>query len=83
MIKVSKSERNYIIEGVKENIRSDGRGKLDYRNISLETSIVQQSNGSARVKLSNTDVLVGIKVEIGEPDISFPDQGRIEVRVEW
>lgn len=83
MIKVSKSERNFIIEGVKENIRSDGRTKLDYRTITLETAIVQQSNGSARVKLANTDVLVGIKVEIGSPDINFPDQGRIEVRVEW
>ncbi|KAL9651504.1 hypothetical protein ABK040_001450 [Willaertia magna] len=83
MLKLSRSEKQYIIDGVEEGLRLDGRARLDYRDFSLETGIVAQTNGSARVKLANhTDVLVGVKVEIGEVDPDFPDQGRLEVHVE-
>lgn len=83
LIKISSFEKDYITKGIAQNMRSDGRERLDYRAFTLETGIVSQTNGSARVKLSNTDVLVGVKVEIGEPDPDFPDQGRLEVHVEW
>jgi exosome complex component RRP42 len=83
MIKISNSEKQYIIDGIQQNMRTDGRSRLDYRAFSVETGIVSQTNGSARVKLANnTDVLVGVKVEIGEPDPDFPNQGRLEVKVE-
>ena len=83
MLKLSQSEKQFIIDGVEQNLRNDGRARLDYRDFSLETGIVSQTNGSARVKLANhTDVLVGVKVEIGEVDPDFPDQGRLEVHVE-
>lgn len=36
-----------------------------------------------RLVLDTTDILVGIKAEIGEVDPSAPDQGRVEVAVEW
>jgi len=48
----------------------------------METGIVSQTNGSARIILDGTDVLVGIKVEIGEPEPLAHDQGRISVSVE-
>lgn len=83
MIKISPSEKQFIIDGIKQNMRNDGRSRLDYRSFTVETGIVSQANGSARVKLAdNTEVLVGVKVEIGEPDPDFPDQGRLEVQVE-
>ncbi|KAL0479512.1 exosome complex protein RRP42 [Acrasis kona] len=83
MIKISPSEKQFLIDGIKQNMRTDGRSRLDYRAFTVETGLVAQTNGSARVKLANnTDVLVGVKVEIGDPDPDFPDQGRLEVRVE-
>jgi exosome complex component RRP42 len=83
MNEISQSERRYVIEGVEQNMRSDGRSRLDYRTFTLEAGLVSQTNGSARVRLGqNTDVLVGVKVEVGEVDIDFPDQGILQVHVE-
>ncbi|EGC37720.1 hypothetical protein DICPUDRAFT_29826 [Dictyostelium purpureum] len=64
MQKISPSEVTFIQQGVENNIRSDGRNRVDYRNFSLETGEIIHANGSARVKLSDTEVLVGVKAEI-------------------
>lgn len=73
----------FIQEGIAQNVRMDGRGRLDYRPFSLETRLVAQANGSARLVLSDTDVLVGVKAELAEPDAATPAAGRIHVSVEW
>jgi exosome complex RNA-binding protein Rrp42 (RNase PH superfamily) len=36
-----------------------------------------------RLVLENTDILVGIKAELGEPDATAPDCGTVFVSVEW
>lgn len=78
----SEAERTYIIDGVKAGIRSDGRGCLDFRPLQLELSLVLQANGSARLLLGETDVLVGVKAELGSPSPHHPDQGQVQVTVE-
>jgi exosome complex component RRP42 len=83
MLRLSKSESLYIEEGIKQDVRNDGRQKLDFRPFKLETKLIVQSNGSARVKLGNTDVLVGVKVELGEPAVDAPHLGMVDVKVEW
>ena len=50
--KLSKAERNFILSGVKQNIREDGRGRFDLRPILIETGFLIHVNGSAR--LTNT-----------------------------
>jgi len=82
MLKLSPAERKYIVEGVEANLRSDGRSRQDFRYFTLETGVTVQTNGSARVKLDGTDVLVGVKVDIGEPLQDKLDQGRVEFSVE-
>ncbi|RHZ76486.1 hypothetical protein Glove_197g88 [Diversispora epigaea] len=72
---ISPSELDYIIRGVDDNLRADGRGRLDYREVILETGLIFQANGSARCRLSKgTDVLVGVKVEIGSIEIDGTDE---------
>lgn len=81
--KISQSEQRFVISGIEQNMRNDGRSRLDYRQFNVETSVQSQTNGSARVKLGqHTDVLVGIKVEVGEVNSDFPDQGILQVHVE-
>jgi exosome complex component RRP42 len=79
---LSPGEIQFIRNGVKENIRVDGRSRLDFRPIILETGLLPQANGSARLVLDGTDVLVGVKAELGSPSLDIPDQGRVEVSVE-
>eukprot|EP00741_Cyanophora_paradoxa_P024045 tig00021721_g23220.t1 len=79
---ISNGEREYIVRGAEMNLRSDGRGCLDYRSFSIETGLLAQANGSARVRLARTDVLVGVKAEIAKPAEGRPDRGMVACAVE-
>ncbi|OWZ05846.1 Exosome complex uclease [Phytophthora megakarya] len=83
MLQVSASEQKYIIHGVAADVRADGRDRLSYRNLSLETSLLAQSNGSARASLeaSGTDVLASVKLEVASPLPEAPNAGIVHVSV--
>ena len=59
---ISDAERQYVVHSVERGLRLDGRSCLDYRPVELELGLVAQANGSARLHLGATDVLVGVKV---------------------
>ncbi|KAJ1667823.1 hypothetical protein IW140_001374 [Coemansia sp. RSA 1813] len=74
---LSPAEQDFIIRGVEKGFRSDGRSNLDRREVTLQTGMISQANGSARCRIGNlgvgTDVLVGVKAEVntwapGEPE---------------
>jgi exosome complex component RRP42 len=67
--------RSHIQKLASDGKRIDGRGPEEYRPISIEKNIVDSAEGSARVKLGATDVLVGIKLEQGEPYPDSPERG--------
>jgi len=80
---ISLSEMKYIQSGIEQNIRNDGRHRLQYRNdFSIEVGVISQAAGSARLRLANTEILVGIKVEIGTPKESAPNEGYFEYHIE-
>ncbi|CAD5119011.1 unnamed protein product [Dimorphilus gyrociliatus] len=79
---LSKSEKIFLTHGIEEGIREDGRAPDDYRTIDLELSVVPNANGSSRIKLGNSDVLAGVKCEIGEPDPGRPNEGKIIFNVD-
>jgi len=66
MALISPSEKDFITKGIEADIRDDGRTRIAYRDFTIETGIVSQASGSCRLRLSKTDVLIGVKVEIGD-----------------
>jgi exosome complex component RRP42 len=62
--------------------RLDERGLLDTREIKIEQGIIEKAEGSARVYLGKTEVLVGVKVETGEPFPDTPNEGVMTVNAE-
>ncbi|KAJ3090393.1 Exosome complex component RRP42 [Quaeritorhiza haematococci] len=70
---ISASERDYITKGVECGIRADGRGRLDPRQLYIESGMITQASGSCRVRRDTTDVLVGVKVEIGSIEQTVSD----------
>jgi len=62
--------------------RLDGRGLSDYREIKIEQGIIEKAEGSARVLLGKTEVLVGTKVETGMPFPDTPNDGVLTVNAE-
>jgi exosome complex component RRP42 len=79
---VSKVKQKQIAQLVANRKRIDGRGLTDYREIKVEAGIIERAEGSARVLLGKTQVLVGVKIDIGEPFSDIPDQGVLTVNAE-
>lgn len=65
------------------NFRNDGRERCQYRWIEIESKIMEQVNGSARIRIGTTDVMVGVKVEIDTPYPERPYEGKLEFFVDW
>lgn len=79
---LSKEEQFYIVAGVEEDFRTDGRSCEDYRILNVQTSVISTTNGSAQVKLAGTNVLVGVKAVIDQPLPDAKEEGRIEFFVD-
>jgi exosome complex component RRP42 len=62
--------------------RLDGRALGDYREIKIEQGLIEKAEGSARVLLGKTEVLVGTKVETGTPFPDTPNNGVLTVNAE-
>ena len=75
--------RSHIINLLNAGIRLDGRKSTEYRKpIEVEHNVVKTAEGSARVKIGDTEVIVGVKLEVGEPYPDTPDEGTIIVGAE-
>ncbi|CAG9841138.1 unnamed protein product [Diabrotica balteata] len=76
------AEKTFVLHGVEENFRVDGREREDYRPMELETDIISHAFGSARLRLANTDVLVAVKIEVDVPFPETPNLGKLEFFVD-
>lgn len=81
-VTLSEAEKVYVAHGIQEDLRVDGRGCEDYRCIEVETDVVSNTSGSARVKLGHTDILVGVKAEMAVPKHERPYEGYLEFFVD-
>ncbi|MBS3126321.1 exosome complex protein Rrp42 [Candidatus Woesearchaeota archaeon] len=75
--------RSHVLKLLKADTRLDGRRATEYREpIKVEQGIICTAEGSARVTIGGTQVMVGVKLEIGEPFPDRPDEGTIMVGAE-
>jgi len=74
--------KQYFIELLEKDKREDGRKPFEYRDVSVETGVIARANGSARVKIGNTEVLVGVKLDVGTPFPDGPESGILMVNAE-
>lgn len=75
-------KQKQIAQLIARGKRLDGRSLTDYREIQLETGLIEKAEGSARVRLGKTEVLVGVKIETGEPFPDIPNEGVLTVNAE-
>lgn len=81
MISMKPSE-SYIKKLVEDKMRIDGRGFDQFRQIKIETGIITNSEGSARVKIGNSVVVAGVKADVHEPYPDTPNEGFLIVDCE-
>lgn len=75
-------KRDYLEKISSQGTRIDGRKFDEVRNLVVNTNFVPRAEGSAEVRLGNTRVLVGIKVEEGEPFSDTPNSGILTTNAE-
>ena len=79
---VTKVKLKQIEQVIEKGKRLDDRSLTDYREIKIELGVIEKAEGSARVLLGKTQVLVGVKVETGEPFPDTPNDGVMTVNAE-
>lgn len=62
--------------------RLDGRSFDESRSLNIQVNVIKKANGSAWVKLGNTEVVAGVKVETGEPFEGLENKGALIVSAE-
>ncbi|ESR61015.1 3'-5'-exoribonuclease family protein [Citrus sinensis] len=82
MVGLSEGEKEFIKGGIAQDLRSDGRKRYTYRPIYVETGVIPQANGSARVRMGSTDVIASVKAELGRPSAMQPDKGKVAIFVD-
>ncbi len=70
--------RKYLNEGK----RFDGRKPHEFRELKIKTGVSNKAEGSARVKLGETEVIVGVKMDVGAPYPDSQDKGNLIVSTE-
>jgi len=75
-------KRDYIAKLLAKGTRADGRRFDELRPLKVETNFVGSAEGSARVMLGNTQVVVGVKLIPGEPFPDTPNSGVLTTNAE-
>jgi exosome complex component RRP42 len=75
-------KKKRITEILAKGKRTDGRGLTDYREIQIEPGAIERAEGSARVRLGKTEIVVGVKIGTGTPFPDTPDTGVLTVNAE-
>ena len=79
---VTRVKQKQIAQLIEKDQRLDGRDLMDYREMKIEPGIIERAEGSARVLLGKTEVVVGVKIEMGEPFSDTPNEGVLTVNAE-
>jgi exosome complex component RRP42 len=80
---VSRLKRRKVHEVLEAGNRMDGRALDEYREITLKTSPMEKTSGSAEVTIGKSRVLVGVKVQIGRPFEDTPGKGVLMCNAEF
>lgn len=78
-----KFDPNVIRDMVDAGKRPGQRDFNKYRDIVIELGVAPLAEGSCRVKMGDTDIIAGVKLEVGTPYPDSPKEGNISVNAEF
>ncbi|HIJ08728.1 TPA: exosome complex protein Rrp42 [Candidatus Bathyarchaeota archaeon] len=79
---ITRVRQKQIGEAIDAGKRLDGRSLTEYREMTIEEGLIERAEGSARIRLGKTEVLVGVKIATGEPFPDTPNEGVLTVNAE-
>ncbi len=72
----------HYVKFVRSGIHFDGRKLTEYRPISVEYGVSVNAEGSARVRIGETDVIAGVKMSLETPYADTPEEGNLMIGAE-
>ncbi len=79
---MNETMKKHLQNSISNGIRLDGRKLEEFRKLEVETGVVATAEGSARVKLGNTELIAGVKMAVMSPYSDRPDEGTLMVNAE-
>ena len=76
-------KREAYMSLLRKGLRPGNRDLYTPRKIEIETGVVEKAEGSALVRLGETQVMAGVKIDVGSPFRDTPDQGVLTVHAEF
>lgn len=76
-------EEKYALELLEKGMRIDERKFDEFRKIVIEKNVAKKAEGSASVKIGETHVIAGVKINIGTPFEDRPNEGVLMVNAEF
>src|SRR3989344_5467650 len=70
---------NSLLKMFSKDKRFDGRKLIEQRDFTIEYDVSNKAEGSARVRMGKTEVVVGVKLEVGAPYPDSRDKGNLMV----
>ncbi len=74
--------KQHINLALKKGTRLDGRKLDEFRPITIRTGVSATAEGSAEIVCGETQVIVGVKMDLGKPYSDRPDSGTLMVNAE-
>ncbi|MBI4016703.1 MAG: exosome complex protein Rrp42 [Candidatus Aenigmarchaeota archaeon] len=71
-----------LLASFNAGIHLDGRKLTEYRKLTITTNVSRSAEGSARVLLGDTDIIVGVKLALEKPYPDTPEKGNLMVNAE-
>ena len=82
-MEISNLNKKAIANLLKEDKRLDLRKLLEYRELKIETNVSNNAEGTARVRLGKTEVIIGVKLGVQEPYPDHEDEGTMMTSMEF
>lgn len=74
--------KEHIVAALEKGVRLDGRQLDEFRPISISLNGVSTAEGSAQVRCGDTEVIAGVKMQLGKPYGDTPEEGVLMVNAE-
>lgn len=75
-------KNEHLVEALRKGVRMDGRKLDEFRKLTITRGTVATAEGSAHVLCGDTEVIAGVKLDVGAPYPDKPDAGTLMVNAE-
>ena len=80
---IPKLKRHTIASLLAKGVRIDGRKLEQFRPVDIIPGYIERAEGSALVKIGDTTVIAGVKMDLAEPFPDTPNEGVLVVNAEY